>query len=139
MAVPKKKREANKEVYKELIVETFGNYNAIAILVDKDRSTVWEIIQNDPELKRLADNQIERIKDQVEQTLVKKAIDGDNACLIFYAKTKMRDRGYSERYQSTELEKLLAGLPAPVATALSQILDELFQSRRNPQSHREDS
>ena len=41
----------------------------------------------------------EAFKDWVESQLVKKMKEGDNTMLIFYSKTKLKDRGYIEKQE----------------------------------------
>jgi hypothetical protein len=43
----------------------------------------------------------EEVKDYVESKIMDKIRDDDTTMLIFYAKTKMKDRGYVERQEIT--------------------------------------
>lgn len=44
-------------------------------------------------------NTTERRKDWGESLLFRKMEEGDTACIIFYAKTQLKDRGYIERQE----------------------------------------
>jgi malate synthase len=54
-------------------------------------------IDRDPELTAGYNEGKERFKDLVEHQMLKNIKEGKEASLIFYAKTKMRDRGFIEK------------------------------------------
>lgn len=60
------------------------------------RMTYYRWYNEDPEFREKADDVKELQKDFAESLILKKMKEGDTAMLIFYAKTQMKDRGYSE-------------------------------------------
>ena len=61
-----------------------------------------------------------RCGDFVESALLKKIQNGDTAAIIFYCKTKLKDRGYSERNEITGKDgKDLLGTPEVDIAALT--------------------
>ena len=61
------------------------------------RQTYYRWYREDPEFKARADDISELQIDVAEASLLKKIQKGDTAAIIFYLKTKGKDRGYSER------------------------------------------
>lgn len=61
------------------------------------RQTYYRWCKEDPEFKARADDIGELQIDVAEASLLKKIQNGDTAAIIFYLKTKGKDRGYSER------------------------------------------
>lgn len=65
------------------------------------RVTFYQWCKDDPDFKEKVDDVMELQKDFAEALILKKMKDGDTTMLIFYAKTKMKDRGYVERQEVT--------------------------------------
>ena len=61
------------------------------------RQTFYRWYKEDPEFKARADDIGELQIDVAEASLLKKIQNGDTAAIIFYLKTKGKDRGCSER------------------------------------------
>lgn len=60
------------------------------------RMTYYRWYNEDPDFREKADDIKELQKDFAESLILKKMKEGDTTMLIFYAKTQMKDRGYSE-------------------------------------------
>lgn len=65
------------------------------------RMTYYRWYNEDPEFREKADDVKELQKDFAESLILKKMKEGDTTMLIFYAKTQMKDRGYTERKEIT--------------------------------------
>ena len=65
------------------------------------RYTFYEWKKTDPEFSEMVDDIMELQKDFAESLILKKMKEGDTTMIIFYAKTKMKDRGYVERQEVT--------------------------------------
>ena len=63
--------------------------------------TYYRWYNEDPDFKEKADDIKELQKDFAESLILKKMKEGDTTMLIFYAKTQMKDRGYTERKEIT--------------------------------------
>jgi hypothetical protein len=63
--------------------------------------TFYNWYNDDPVFAAKVDEIRELAKDSVEAKIYKKIDEGDTTMLIFYAKTKMKDRGYVERQEFT--------------------------------------
>lgn len=70
----------------------------------------------DPEFSGAVEAIESRQGDFVESKLLEKINAGDTTAIIFYLKTKGKNRGYVERYQMKEPPKPAAELPAPKNT-----------------------
>jgi len=78
----------------------------IAQRVGCNRDTIAKYIRIYPDVKRAYDQECETVFDIVESELLKKIKKGDITALIFYAKTKMKARGYVERIQGEVVDPL---------------------------------
>lgn len=65
------------------------------------RATFYEWYNDDEEFAEKVDDIKELQKDLCEALILKKMKEGDTTMIIFYAKTQMKDRGYSERREIT--------------------------------------
>lgn len=65
------------------------------------RTTYYRFYEEDPDFKEKADDVKELQKDFAESLILKKMKEGDTTMIIFYAKTQMKDRGYTERSEIT--------------------------------------
>lgn len=65
--------------------------------VGLSRQTFYRWCRDDPEFKERVDAINELQIDVAEASLLKKIQNGDTTAIIFYLKTKGKDRGYSER------------------------------------------
>lgn len=87
------------------------------------RFTFYDWCKKDPEFKEKVEDVMELQKDFAEALILKKMKDGDTTMLIFYAKTKMKDRGYVERQEVTGAD----GTPLAAASPgidLTKLTDE---------------
>lgn len=60
-------------------------------------STFYRWCEEDADFREKVEDVKELQKDFAEALILKKIEDGDTSMLIFYAKTQMKDRGYTER------------------------------------------
>lgn len=106
------------------LVERFlGNLAGIAKALGVSRQAVHKFVTTTPSLAAAVDAERERVKDLIEQSLVKKAILGESWAVCFFLKTQARDRGYTEREPDLPpLEVLLAALPTAVADVVRKAL-----------------
>ena len=69
--------------------------------VNISRFTFYKWYNEDEDFREKVDDVQELQKDFAEALILKKMKEGDTTMIIFYAKTKMKDRGYSERVEHT--------------------------------------
>ncbi len=93
--------EESKKKMLEALNETMGIVSVACKRIGIVRSTHYEWYKNDPEYKEAVDDIKEYRNDFVESMIIKKIKDGDTTMTIFYAKTQMKERGYSERVEVT--------------------------------------
>ncbi len=90
---------------KQAVLEQLSNTNGIVASACKaagiSRYTFYEWKKTDPEFAEKVEDILELQKDFCEALILKKMRDGDTTMIIFYAKTKMKDRGYVERQEVT--------------------------------------
>lgn len=81
--------------------QTSGIVSSACRSANVSRMTYYRYYNEDPEFREKADDIKELQKDFAESLILKKMKEGDTTMLIFYAKTQMKDRGYSERKEIT--------------------------------------
>ena len=94
-----RKKIPTKEALTQVLREVDGNMARAATHFHCSRSLVCQHVNADPELRALTDELQETFKDEAESQLFKLIREGNPAAVIFYMKTKCRDRGYSERLE----------------------------------------
>jgi hypothetical protein len=96
------KFDAIKKEFPEYLKRNLGNITVACEKVGINRQTYYNWRANDPEFDTACYNVIEGLKDRAESLFYKKMfVDEDTTSLIFFAKTKMKDRGYVERTETT--------------------------------------
>lgn len=93
--------EKDKEALLEALHNTSGIISSACRAAGVSRMTYYRYYNEDPEFRERADDIKELQKDFAESLILKKMKNGDTTMLIFYAKTQMKDRGYSERKEIT--------------------------------------
>ena len=87
-------------ILKKKFLEMFERSNAIIThavrSVGITRATYYHWRQEDKEFDEACSEIEERQGDFVENALLRRIDDKDTAAIIFYCKTKLRNRGYSE-------------------------------------------
>lgn len=90
---------------KETVLEALNKSSGIVASACKaaniSRFTFYKWYNEDEEFREKVDDVQELQKDFAEALILKKMKEGDTTMIIFYAKTKMKDRGYSERLEHT--------------------------------------
>lgn len=90
---------------KETVLEALNKSSGIVASACKaaniSRFTFYKWYNEDEEFREKVDDVQELQKDFAEALILKKMKEGDTTMIIFYAKTKMKDRGYSERVEHT--------------------------------------
>lgn len=74
-----------------------GILSATADMLGCSRQALRGWIDKDPKLTEIYKNCVECLKDDVEAQFIKNIKSGKETSLIFFAKTKMRERGYIEK------------------------------------------
>ena len=87
----------DKERMLEELNKTSGIVSSACKAAGISRMTFYRWYNEDPDFKEKVDDVKELQKDFCEALILKKMKDGDTTMLIFYAKTQMKDRGYTER------------------------------------------
>lgn len=119
-------RERIAKTKKELLEKLNENSGIIASscrAAGVSRFTFYKYYHEDTEFAEKVDDVMELQKDFVEATILKKIREGDTTMTIFYAKTKMKDRGYVERQEVTGADGKPLAQPSPVVD-LSGLTDE---------------
>ena len=83
----------------EAIKNSGGNKMLISRRVGCNRDTLNQYLAAYPELQKAYDDEIEELGDVVEAKTVQGIQEGNIALAIFYAKTKLKNRGYVERQE----------------------------------------
>lgn len=83
------------------LAQTSGIVSSACKAANVSRMTYYRYYNEDPEFREKADDVKELQKDFAESLILKKMKEGDTTMIIFYAKTQMKDRGYTERREIT--------------------------------------
>ncbi len=103
----KKKRsktDLNKTNFLELFFKHTGNISHICKTIGIHRTTYYQWLEKDKKFKELIDAELEGLIDFAESKLFNLIDDKNVAAVIFFLKTKAKNRGYVER-----VEQLLQG------------------------------
>jgi hypothetical protein len=122
----RKKTTHNKKQMVVAMKNTLGNVTSSVELVGISRRTHYLWYNNDISYREKIDEIIERDIDFAEAALRKRIQNGDTTAIIFYLKTKAKDRGYIESQHSI-ITPLTANL---MAQKTDEELDEIL--RRDP-------
>ena len=90
-----KKKPGKKEIKEALIINNGFLINAAQDL-GINRNTLAKYISEDPDLEQAVQEARESLKDIAEHQLLKNIKEGKETSLLFFMKTKMKDRGYSQ-------------------------------------------
>ena len=97
--MPKHEEDVQKD--KDRLLESLKECSGIVTFacekVGLSRQTFYRWCRDDPEFKERVDAINELQIDVAEASLLKKIQKGDTTAIMFYLKTKGKDRGYSER------------------------------------------
>jgi hypothetical protein len=93
----------NKRKNKKILAETFQkkgcNISATCLALGISRPTFYRWLEEDKKLREKVEEVEEALIDNVESKLLKKITDEDMTAIIFYLKTKGKNRGYVERVE----------------------------------------
>lgn len=90
-----------KEDLLNALAQTSGIVSSACKAANVSRMTYYRYYNEDPNFREKADDVKELQKDFAESLILKKMKEGDTTMIIFYAKTQMKDRGYTERREIT--------------------------------------
>ena len=85
----------------QALSNTSGIVSSACKAANVSRMTYYRWYNEDPDFREKADDIKELQKDFAESLILKKMKEGDTTMIIFYAKTQMKDRGYTERKEIT--------------------------------------
>lgn len=99
-AVTKRMTTAKKKaLFLELLEAKAGNVTEAAKAANIDRGTVYRWKREDPKFSQAVADADESLIDRVESALLNKIDGGDTTAIIFFLKTRGRNRGYNERVE----------------------------------------
>ncbi len=93
------KTDANKKKALEALKSTMGNITAACAAAGVNRQHFYTWRDNDPDFEQEVKNISESAIDMGETALMKQIQDGNTACIIFFLKTRGKERGYVERME----------------------------------------
>ncbi len=117
----------------EALREGNGILSVAAQILRCHRNTIYNYLEDYPELKDFVEECRETLVDEAEQVLLKKVKEEDIRCVMFVLRTLGRHRGYSSRphYAAEEPSKFLP--PAP--TGLDEMVPD-FLKQSEPERRR---
>lgn len=88
----------------KLLRKLNGNMAAVARQCGVTRQAVWAFVARHPELREVASECRESMKDEAESALYKAVKRGESWAVCFYLKCQAKDRGYVERVEVREAD-----------------------------------
>lgn len=100
--------DKKKENFIKALRAGYGIIATACEAVGVSRTTYYRWLNGDEEFKQQVEDVVETQIDYVESRLIKKITEGDTTSIIFYLKTKGKKRGYSEKAQQPQPERVVA-------------------------------
>ena len=100
------------KLLKATLIKTYGHVlPAIRVLkkdygIDTSRNSVYKRIRNNPSLKEAVNEALENLKDIAEHELSRNITKGNMTAIMFFLKTKAKDRGYVEKVEQAHSGEL---------------------------------
>jgi len=108
----------------EAIKDSLGLRSVIASKLGIQICLVDRYLERYASAARVYGEECNRVKDMIEAEIIHKCQEGDPRMLIFYAKTKMKERGYVERAEITGAEGDSLRPESHLELDLSMLTDE---------------
>lgn len=93
--------KGKKKKFIEAYENALGNVSAACRMLGISRRTFYHWRETDEEFRTAAEDVLESNKDFAETMLMKNIREGKETSIIFYLKTRCKDRGYVERIENT--------------------------------------
>nr|DAS27921.1 MAG TPA: Terminase small subunit [Caudoviricetes sp.] len=100
-AKTKKRVEDKKALFLKAFTQSRGIIAPACRAVSMTRQLYYKWLEDDPSFAEAVEAIRQEQIDTVESALLNKIEDGDTTAVIFYLKTKGKERGYSERTELT--------------------------------------
>lgn len=107
----KQKTAANKKAFLEALSAKGGNVTMACKEIGIDRSAYYNWMEKDPKFKQKVEEVNESMIDFAESALKKQIQDGNVTAIIFFLKTRGRERGYVEKVQIDQKTELKLDKP----------------------------
>lgn len=114
------KLDPKKKKFVECLTGTYGLIAHACIKAKISRQTYYNWLQNDPLFAQVCEDVQEKTYDHVENSLLTNIKKGDTTAIIFYCKTKMRHRGYSDKLEISGVN----GTPIQTQTNINFLTNE---------------
>ena len=92
-------KKSKKELFLKALEVNLGHISKACVAANIHRRTYYLWIDKDEKFKEACNDVNEGLVDLAESKLFENINKNDNACIIFFLKTKGRKRGYDERHQ----------------------------------------
>ena len=97
--IQNRQKLTKKELFLKALEINLGHISKSCDQVKIHRQTYYNWIEKDQKFKDSCEAVTEGLIDLVESKLFKNINNNDNACIIFFLKTKGKSRGYDERHK----------------------------------------
>ena len=108
--MPKGWMKFNKTRVLQAIKGSGGNRLLICRRLGCSRDTIYHYIDRYPDIAKAVDDEIESLGDLCEAQLMNKIRDGNLVAILFYAKTKLKNRGYVERSEVDTSQQIVLNI-----------------------------
>ena len=102
--IQNRQKLSKKAVFLKALENNLGHISNACEAANIHRQTYYSWIEKDQKFKDQCDDVNEGLVDLAESKLFENINNNDNACIIFFLKTKGKKRGYDER-QTIEITK----------------------------------
>ena len=110
----------NKKALLEALEKSLGIVTKACESSGIGRTTYYEYYRDDPEFKKKVDELADVALDFAESQLHKNIGEGKEASVIFYMKTKGRDRGYIEKIEQANTHQFIDGITFEIVDGRKQ-------------------
>ncbi|MCD8281706.1 MAG: hypothetical protein LUC22_00440 [Prevotella sp.] len=120
------RQQAKKEAFIEALEKSLGVIAPACRAIGIARRTYYNWLKDDPAFAAAVDAILNDTGDFVEGKLLQLINEGDTAAIIFYCKTKLKSRGYSER-QTFDVQGIP---PTTLVVSNQEIADKISNAEK---------
>lgn len=104
-------RQQKKEEFLDALKKTMGIISSASDIVGISRQSAYVWMREDEDFKKRVEEVTERQKDFVESKLLSRINEDDTTAIIFYLKTRCKERGYTEKIEYEGKQQTEVKLP----------------------------
>lgn len=127
-----RKPKLNRINVKQAIKNCYGNYSTIAQRLNVERSSITRFFQKYPDLRKLADEDRQKVCDLSESQVTLAIKNGDMQTTRWFLDAHGKDRGYGKidnQYNFIKQDNKLSQINVQIPEGTEELLNELFTNK----------